>query len=102
MPHWADVYLTTLSKAEIADQLTQHLAVQFTERDSYYLGIYYGAKDRNFELKVKQNFFEGDELVHPDIPDSVFIEIEGTGETEIRSRLGAEPNLTLFTSEEWE
>ncbi|MEM7339259.1 MAG: hypothetical protein AAF467_11455 [Actinomycetota bacterium] len=55
------------------DQVSAAIGLELEQRRSSFVGRYFRYRDDDVEFQVKLNWFDDGELVHPDVPEGVFI-----------------------------
>lgn len=103
---WSTRYLVhNLTLDQAADELTRLLGVDFHERQSSYVGRYYAwwDSDTKVDIDIKLNWIdeEGGELVHPDLPEGLFLAISTPEENPYHDILDGNPNYELYGTKEF-
>jgi hypothetical protein len=99
---WGSSYQASAkSLDEVMQALSPVLDVVFKQRDSSYIGRYFLAETDGTEVRIKLNWYDGDELVHPDLPEGVIVQVSAQDESGLfRDRLDPLSYLEFLRSRE--
>lgn len=84
---WTDTYTTALGLERATAMVARALSVAFEPRHSVLDGDYFRAVSDDPVIEIRMNYAESDELVHPDVPEGVFVTVEGQADSPLRATL---------------
>lgn len=90
----SDTYITALDLERLAAMLARALGVTFEGHHSVIDGDYFRALCDDPVVEIRMNYAEDGEVVHPELPEGVFVTVEGTPGTPMREILAGLRYLT--------
>ncbi|MEZ5409471.1 MAG: hypothetical protein R2761_15690 [Acidimicrobiales bacterium] len=83
----SETYITALDLERLAAMLARALGVTFEGHHSVIDGAYFRALSEDPVIELRMNYAEDGEVVHPELPEGVFVTVEGTPGTPLRETL---------------
>jgi len=83
----SETYTTALDLERLAAMLARALGVTFQGQHSVIDGEYFRALSDDPVIELRMNYAEDGEVVHPELPEGVFVTVEGTPGTPMRETL---------------
>ncbi len=90
----SETYTTALDLERVAAMLARALGVTFEGHHSVIDGEYFRALSDDPVVEIRMNYAEDGEVVHPELPEGVFVTVEGTPGTPMRETLAGLRYLT--------
>ncbi len=90
----SETYTTALDLERLAAMLARALGVTFEGHHSVIDGDYFRALSDDPVVEIRMNYAEDGEVVHPELPEGVFVTVEGTPGTAMRQTLAGLRYLT--------
>lgn len=82
-----ETYTTALDLERLAAMLARALGVTFEGRHSVIDGGYFRALCDDPAIELRMNYAENDDVVHPELPEGVFVIVDGAADSPMRAVL---------------